>query len=650
MVAVITGMGVITALGRGVGALWSRMAEGETGIRRIERFDTTGLVPLAGLVADRNTPEHEPEPWRLCVEYAIEAGREALSRAALDGIPPHRIALVMGTSLGDMEVPLYRMTELVGDALGIAGPRLTVSTACTSSTNALGLALDLLDLDLADAVVAGGSDVLTPLVVAGFHSLGVLAEGPCAPFSEPPGTTLGEGAGFLVLQRSREGRQLAVLGYGLAAEGFHDTGPDPTGAGTARAMQAALADAGVAAADIDYVNAHGTGTRANDPAEWRALKTVFGARAAALPVSSSKSFLGHAQGAAGIVETITTLVAIERGVLPPTHNFTVARPNSPSDPIGQRLPRAATTRLAVCANAAFGGACCSVVVGRSDAIAPREPIRRDVFAAGVGVVACDGMLDALLAGRRHGGRVPAFRIEDVIPSADPRGIDPISRFLTAAAARALGDANLIVRGNLRERTGLVVGINHVSTESQTALRETIDSHGYRGMSASLFSRMVLNAPAGTCSKLLTLKGAFSTISAGSAAGLVAIIYAAELLAKRPELEQIVAGGVDEQRAECETEGAACAVLGRQRGPRLAGWALAGPGHLAVGVARATGDRPVDLVIDPNVTGTHIAFTSALAFAAGVHAIRRGLARRVLVTTAGESSVDAALVLEATDAT
>jgi len=651
MAAVITGMGVITALGRGVGALWSRMAEGDTGIRRIERFDTTGLVPLAGLVADRNAPEHEAEPWRLCVEYAIEAGREALARAALDGVPPHRIALVMGTSLGDMEMPLYRMTELVGEALGIAGPRLTVSTACTSSTNALGLALDLLDLDLADAVVAGGSDVLTPLVVAGFHSLGVLAEGPCAPFSEPPGTTLGEGAGFLVQQRSREGSQLAVLGYGLAAEGFHDTGPDPTGVGTARAMQAALADAGVAAADIDYVNAHGTGTRANDPAEWRALKTVFGARAAVLPVSSSKSFLGHAQGAAGIVETITTLVAIERGVLPPTHNFTVARPNSPSDPIGQGLPRAATTRLAVCANAAFGGACCSVVVGRSEAIAPRAPIRRDVFAAGVGVVACDGMIDALLAGRRHGGRVPAFRIEDVIPSADPRGIDPISRFLTAAAARALGDANLIPRGNLRERTGLVVGINHVSTESQTALRETIDSHGYRGMSASLFSRMVLNAPSGTCSKLLALKGAFSTISAGSAAGLVAIIYAAELLAKRPELEQIVAGGVDEQRPECETEGAACAVLGRGVSAiRLAGWALAGPGHLADAVARATGDRRVDLVIDPNVTGAHIAFTSALAFAAGVHAIRRGLARRVLVTTAGESSVDAALVLEATDAT
>ncbi|MEO8844799.1 MAG: beta-ketoacyl synthase N-terminal-like domain-containing protein [Kofleriaceae bacterium] len=651
MAAVITGMGVITSLGRGVGALWSRMAEGDSGIRRIERFDTTGLVPLAGLVADRNAPEHEAEPWRLCVELAVEAGREALARAALDGIPPHRIALVLGTSLGDMEVPLYRMTELVGEALGIAGPRLTVSTACTSSTNALGLALDLLDLDVADAVVAGGSDVLTPLVVAGFHSLGVLAEGPCAPFSEPAGTTLGEGAGFLVLQRPRAGNRLAVLGYGLAAEAYHDTGPDPTGAGTARAMQAALADAGVAAGEIDYVNAHGTGTRANDPAEWRALKTVFGPRAATLPVSSSKSFLGHAQGAAGIVETITTLVAIERGVVPPTHNFTVARPNSPTDPIGQGVPRAATTRLAVCANAAFGGACCSVVVGRSEAIVPRAAIRRDVFAAGVGVVACDGMLDALLAGRRHGGRVPAFRIDDEIASADPRGIDPISSFLAAAAARALGDASVTVRGPLRERTGLVVGINHVSTESQTALRRTIDDHGYRGMSAALFSRMVLNAPAGTCSKFLALKGAFSTISTGAAAGLVAIIYAAELLAKRPELDQIVAGGVDEQRPECETEGAACAVLGLRGGhPRLAGWALAGPGHLADAVARATSHRKVDLVIDPSVLGSPIAFTSALAVAAGVHAIRRGLARRVLVTTRGDASVDAALVLEAHDAT
>ncbi|HEX4416564.1 MAG TPA: beta-ketoacyl-[acyl-carrier-protein] synthase family protein [Kofleriaceae bacterium] len=641
-------MGVITALGRGLDALWSRLAEGGSGIRRIERFDTTGLVPLAGLVEDRNAPAHEPEPWRLCVELAIESGREALARAELSGVPRDRIALVLGTSLGDMAVPLYRMTELVGDALAIDGPRLTVSTACTSSTNAIGLALDLLELGVADAVVAGGSDVLTPLVVAGFHSLGVLSETPCAPFSEPAGTTLGEGAGFLVLQRSRgdgDANQLAVLGYGLAAEAFHDTGPDPTGAGTARAIQAALGDAGVSADEIDYVNAHGTGTRANDPAEWRALKTVFGSRAQTLPVSSSKSFLGHAQGAAGIVEAITTLVAMQHGVIPPTHNFTVARPNAPADPVGERVPRERATNLAVCANAAFGGACCAVVVGKPAGRIHREPARRAVFVAGIGVIAGAG-----------GGRVPGFAIEAIVPSADPRGIDPLSSFVTAAAARALGDAGVAVRGALRERTGLVVGVNHVSSQSQTALRATIDAHGYRGMSASLFSRMVLNAPAGTCSKLLALKGAFSTLSAGAAAGIVAIIYAAELLAKRAELDQLLAGGGDEARPDCETEGAAMILLARSGSIRLAGWALAGPGRLATAIARATRDRPADLTIDPAIDptidprGAPIAFTSALAVATAVDAIRRGAARRVLVTTAGESSVDAALVLEATDAT
>jgi 3-oxoacyl-[acyl-carrier-protein] synthase II len=482
--------------------------------------------------------------------------------------------------------------------------------------------------------------VLTPLVVAGFHSLGVLSETPCAPFSEPAGTTLGEGAGFLVLQRPRgasDANKLAVLGYGLAAEAYHDTGPDPTGAGTARAMTAALGDAGVSADEIDYINAHGTGTRANDPAEWRAIKTVFGSRAQTLPVSSSKSFLGHAQGAAGIVETITTLVAMERGVIPPTHNFTVVRPNAPTDPVGELVPRAHATRLAVCANAAFGGACCSVIVGEHAGRAPRETLRRNVFIAGVGV----------MAGPEGQGRVPVFALDDIVPSANPRGIDPLSSFLTAAAARALTDANVVLRGNLRERTGLVAGVNHVSSQSQTALRATIDTHGYRGMSAALFSRMVLNAPAGTCSKLLSLKGAFSTLSAGSAAGIVAIIYAAELLAKRAELEHMIAGGADEVRPEYETEGAAMALLARAGTIRLAGWALAGPGKLASAIAHATGDRPVDLTVDPRAT---IAFTSALAVVTGVDAIRRGRARRVLVTTAGESSVDAALVLEATDAT
>jgi 3-oxoacyl-[acyl-carrier-protein] synthase II len=703
--AVISGLGVVSAFGRGAARLWTAMAEGHEGIQPIARFDAASLgVELAGMVADRNAPDFADVPaWRLCVEYAIDAAREAWAGAGLAGagIAPERIALVMGTSLGDPDMPLFRMTEQVGDALGAAGPRLTISTACTSSANALGLALDLLRMGAADVVVAGGSDVLTPLTVAGFHALGVLSTARCAPFSEPPGTSLGEGAGFLILERGESVRRrgaaapLAVLGYGLSADAFHDTGPDPTGAGVARAMRTALDHAGLSPDQVEYVNAHGTGTLANDPAEWRAIQQVFGQRARSLPVSSSKSFLGHAQGAAGIVEAIATLVALERGMIPPTQHFTVPRPNSPADPVGQETPRRASCRVAMCTSSAFGGANCAVLVGRAEhavtgPVTATAAARRPVFVEGLAALGplaapLQELLDELLlrgGPRSTGGRVPAFRLEDVLPSADPRGIDPCSRYLTASAALALRDAGCRVRGAARDRTGLVVGVNQVSAESKAALDRTVEQHGYRGMSASLFSRMVLNAPVGTCSKLLGLRGPLSTITAGSAAGLVAIVYAAELLAARNDADRIVAGGVDEMSEEDaragRSEGAACAVLSAtpgapavpgapaRPGVLVAGWGMAGPGGLAAATrdalvaARIDGAAvdAVDVVIgpvppglqpahrvDPDALAGHgDAFTPALAFVAGAVLARTGRARRILVTQTGGASADCAIVL------
>src|SRR5690606_31329502 len=147
-----------------------------------------------------------------------------------------------------------------------------------------------------------------------------------------------------------------VHGYGLSADAYHETSPDPTGSGVARAIRRALEDAGLGPEKIGYVNAHGTGTLANDASEWQALRTVFGELAEKLPVSSTKSFIGHAQGAAGILEIIATLLSLSRGVVPPTLNYTVRRKNAPADPVFSERPRSHACKLAVCTNSAFGGA------------------------------------------------------------------------------------------------------------------------------------------------------------------------------------------------------------------------------------------------------------------------------------------------------
>lgn len=692
MEAVITGMGSVSSLGRGVAALWEGLAQGRDGITEIRRFSTEGIkAKLAGMVPGRNDEEGgRLDSTSLNVEFAVESGREALEEAGLghgEALAfPRRVALVLGTSLGERNIPLFTMTERVAATLGIQGPAFTVSTACTSSTNALGLGQDLLRNGTADVVVAGGSDVLTPIMLAGFNALGVLSEEKCAPFSHPFGTTLGEGAGFLIMETrahaERRGARIrgVVAGYGLSADAYHETSPEPSGSGVARAISGALGQARVEPRSIRYVNAHGTGTLANDPAEWRAIQSVFGEASGSLPVSSTKSYLGHAQGAAGVLEIIATLVSMERQVVPPTLNFKTARKNGPADPIPGSAPRPHAYRYAVCSNSAFGGANAAVVVAHPEAGSDSVPAaRKTLRIAGVAAVCAhgwrpQGLLPALSARRLlNGGRVPEFDFRAAAPGIDPRGLDPSSRFITAAAALALDDAGLGLKRSRRDRIGVIMGVNRISQVSVDALEDSIARNGLPLLSATAFSRMVLNAPVGTCSKLLALGGPLSTVSTGQGSGLAALVYAAEMLHSREDADVLVGGGLDELGARevpgWTGEGAACAVLSSQStrvGPEeiVAGWGLAGPGGLLTAVEMALdkaerGAPDVEAVFGtglgdllpglPRIEPEHAlgygeASASAVALVAAVLWLREGKGRTVLVANGAGGSAAAAMVL------
>ncbi len=659
--AVITGIGCVSPFGRGTTTLWDAMAAGRCGIGPMRRFDPAEVgVAIAGMLHDRNTPAHGESSSELCIAIALEAARDAWTAARLERVAPERIAFVFGSSLGDRFVKVQEITERVGDVLGVGGPRLTISTACTSATNAIGLGLDLLALRSADVVIAGGADILSRLVLSGFAALGVLSETPCAPFGVPSGTTLGEGAGFLVLERdaSRAPAAFSVVGYGLSADAFHDTGPDPSGAGIARSLRGAIVHAGVAPDAIDYINAHGTGTPANDPAEWRAIQQVLGPRATSVPVSSSKSFLGHAQGAAGALETIATLVAMEHGTIPPTHNVTERRPNTPPDVVAQSTPREATCDVALCTNSAFGGANCAIVVARGHVARP-TPRRRRVSLLGIGAVGPHGTDLAALASPSR-GRVPDFAFEAIAPTIDPRGFDASTRYLVASVALAFRDASFRLRSDMRDRAGIVFGVVGASDESDAKLQRFVDTLGYRGVSAALFSRQVLNAPAGSASKLFGLRGAMSTICANDATGLAAVAYAAELLAAREDNDVLLASSLDELPVSADptdrSEGAATALLSTSDAAiRVAGWGFAGPRRLdeAKHAALAMAELPgADLVVEPRdaiaLVGASPAYASAMGLVIGALAIRSGRARTVLIAASGGASADCAVVLAGGD--
>jgi 3-oxoacyl-[acyl-carrier-protein] synthase II len=344
---VITGVGAVTPLGGGARALHERWSAGVSGIRDGEApcadFDVTDyMTAKQARRADRST------------QLAVAAGEEALADAGwLDGLPyePELIGCVLGTGIGGIStlegnhdslrdsgpnsvsplaIPL--MMSNAGSAAislrhDLRGPVFSVVSACAAGSHAIGTALRMIQHGEADAIVTGGAEApLTPLSRACFARMNALSPtGVSRPFdARRDGFVMGEGAGVLVLEagdtaRARGARILGtILGYGASGDAHHITAPHAEGRGGARAMSVAISDSGITAADVDYVNAHGTSTQLNDRAETRAIKLALGERSAKIPISSTKSAIGHLLGAAGAVEAVATVLALRDRIAPPT--------------------------------------------------------------------------------------------------------------------------------------------------------------------------------------------------------------------------------------------------------------------------------------------------------------------------------------------
>ena len=347
---VVTGVGAVTPLGVGARELSERWSAGVSGIRdgeaacvdfdprdflsvkearRTDRFTQLALASCAEALADAGWEEELPYDARRvgCVLgtgiggiSTLVDGQDTLRERGADCVSPLAVPLMMSNA-GAAAISMRH---------GLRGPSFAVSTACASGTHALGLAMRMLQVGEADAVLAGGSEAgLAPLARAAFSALdAVSASGISRPFdARRDGFVMGEGAAVLVLERhgpaaARGARVLGTIrGYGSSSDAYHLTAPREDGEGQAEAMTQALADAGICAEEIDYVNAHGTSTPLNDRAETQAIKLALGERAREIPISSTKSAIGHLLGAAGAVETVATVLALRDRIAPPTLGF-----------------------------------------------------------------------------------------------------------------------------------------------------------------------------------------------------------------------------------------------------------------------------------------------------------------------------------------
>lgn len=389
----ITGLGIISPLGLNLEQTWSSLREGRTGIGPLRDVDMTRVqikiqvgAQVRGFDATQHFEGGKDAYLDRFAQFSIVAAREALKDSGLQLTPELKEhgAVICGSAVGGQSAiengfeDLYvsgrgRVHPLtipktmanagasqISMETGITGPTYTVSTACSSANHAIGQAFRLVRDGLADVAITGGSEApFTIGMLKAWEAMRVIAPDTCRPFSKDRrGMVLGEGGGMMILEvleaaRARGARIYAeVCGMGMSSDAHHLT--QPTVEGPARAMRDALREAGMAPEEIGYINAHGTGTPGNDPVETKAIRTVFGAQADKIAVSSTKSMHGHALGAAGALEAVATVLALSKGILPPTANYNERDPECDLDYIPNQ-PRALRVGAALSNSFAFGG-------------------------------------------------------------------------------------------------------------------------------------------------------------------------------------------------------------------------------------------------------------------------------------------------------
>jgi 3-oxoacyl-[acyl-carrier-protein] synthase II len=406
----VTGMGFVTPIGNDLETVWSSLVEGVSGVGMISHFDTTDYsTKIAAEVRgfdpdqymDRKTARHV---GRYC-QFALAASKQALEHAGLDPaeLDPDDVGVIISSGVGGMEeieknhtalrergvrrispftVPMMiadMPAGLVAIQVRAGGPNYAIVSACASSGHGIGEAAEIIKRGDARAMLAGGAEAtITPLTMGAFCQIKAVSERnhepekACRPFDlDRDGFVMGEGSVMFVLEemefaKSRGARVLAeVAGYGASADMYHYTAPHPEGLGAIRAMRKALGRAGVDPTEVDYVNAHGTSTKLGDIAETRAIKEVFGEHAKRLMVSSTKSVHAHLLGAAGAMEAAACVLAIERGLVPPTINLDNQDPECDLDYVPNRARRAVVD-VAITNSFGFGGHNATLVLRRAE--------------------------------------------------------------------------------------------------------------------------------------------------------------------------------------------------------------------------------------------------------------------------------------------
>lgn len=598
---VVTGIGIICANGKNVKEFWENTSKGIKGIKEIQTVDMSGIdAAHGGEIAD-----YEPENYFTKKElrhmdkagqFAVIAAKEAIenSKLNLDEMDPYRIGTLVGTSLGGMvsgekfhkqwiedglreadssllyKYPIHVSADNVASTFCLKGPKSVISNACAAGTNAVGYATDVIRSGKADVMVAGGVDPLSKLSLSGFNSLQALSPGHCAPYSTSDGINIGEGAAFLILERADFAKERGatilaeVLEYSLSADSYHQTAPDPSGSGALRTMQACLNQSGLKVEDISYINGHGTGTPANDDSEPKAIRNLI--KDHNVPVSSTKSMVGHMLGAAGAVEAVISILALQNNLIPPTINFKEEDKQFDMDFVPNEA-RERELNYILSNSFAFGGNNSTLLLGKykeQESKAKPKKKKRAVI-TGVGAVAGNATsVDEIYEKMKNGesgfspisrfdldeytsqdaGTIPELKYRKLINPSLLRRMDTISKQGAVAVKMALENSKIKVTKRNGEKIGLVFATGTGPVETVEGFNWVVVKEGSERANARLFPNTVMNAAAGNIGLNFKIKGPTTTICAGGVSSLNAMYFANNLI-EQEICDQVVVVSSDE---------------------------------------------------------------------------------------------------------
>jgi 3-oxoacyl-[acyl-carrier-protein] synthase II len=390
----ITGIGVFCSTGKNVEEFTQSLREGRMGLGAITLFDTLKYPCKIGAEIRDYRPDEffgkkELRKISRTDQFALIASEEAVRTSGVDSYPLDEVGVCLGAGAGGMFeaeayhrevllkgkskpsllwpfIPSYT-TDRVAERFEFSGPKFTITTACSSSATAIGYGADLIRSGRSKAILCGGSDAMSELTFGGFNSLRAMDPSPCKPFDRKrAGMSLGEGAGVLILEDFDEAVKRGAniyaefLGYGIGGEAYHITAPEPTGTREAQIMREAIEESEIVPSEVDYINAHGTGTPLNDKVETLSIKKVFEEKAYSIPISSIKSMVGHCLGSAGVIEAIASILSMVHQFIPPTMNHQEGDEDCDLDYVPLKS-REIKVEVVLSNSFAFGGNCTTLV-------------------------------------------------------------------------------------------------------------------------------------------------------------------------------------------------------------------------------------------------------------------------------------------------